>query len=166
MFKIDISLDDRARLVTAVLAASHWPELEQQQTPHAVHPHSKRTGYHVESAKTHTAVTQLNQGLANGISLSDYFAAALRCSWPNFAPQEDSACRPGRWCLGWHIGRLLPDKPTSANSTKTTANPGKQPTTTSSASSKQAKLPAFLQTAVRRWLVQYGHRSRLSSIRY
>ena len=89
MFKITISLDNRARLVTAVLAASHWPELEQQQTPHAVHPHSKQTAYFVEGAARHTAVTQLNQGLADGISLTNYFTAALRCSWPDFTPQED-----------------------------------------------------------------------------
>ncbi|MCB8943006.1 MAG: hypothetical protein H6658_04560 [Ardenticatenaceae bacterium] len=88
MFKITISLDDRARLVTAVLAASNWPELEQQQTPHAVHPHSKHTAYYVESTAEHTAVTLLNQGLADDIPLSDYFTAALRCTWPDFAPQE------------------------------------------------------------------------------
>lgn len=88
MFKITISLDDRVRLVTAVLAASQWPEREQQQTPHAVHPHSKQTAYYVEESAEHTAVTSLNQGLAQGIPLSDYFAAALRCTWPDFTPQE------------------------------------------------------------------------------
>jgi hypothetical protein len=99
VFKITISLDDRARLVTAVLAASHWPELEQQQTPHAVHPHSKHTAYHVAAAANHTAVIHLNQGLANGVSLTDYFTAALRCTWPDLTPQEalPAALADGDW---------------------------------------------------------------------
>ena len=88
MSDVTISLDNRVRLVTAVLAAGHWPEMEQQQTPHAVHPHSKQTAYFVESAAGHTAVTGLNNGLARGITLADYFTAALRCSWPDFIPQE------------------------------------------------------------------------------
>ena len=88
MSEVTVSLDNRVRLVTAVLAASHWPELEQQQTPHAVHPHSKQTAYRVQSAADHPAVTILNQGLTQDIPLSDYFSAALRCSWPGFIPQE------------------------------------------------------------------------------
>jgi hypothetical protein len=85
---VTISLDNRVRLVTAVLAASQWPEIEQQQTPHAVHPHSKQTAYYVESAAGHTAVSTLNNGLARGVPLADYFTAALRCTWPDFIPQE------------------------------------------------------------------------------
>jgi hypothetical protein len=100
-----VSLDNRVRLVTAVLAASHWPELEQQQTPHAVHPHSKQTAYFVESVARHTAVTLLNQGMANGLSLTDFFTAAVRCSWPDFTPQEPlpASLADGQWV------RSLPD---------------------------------------------------------
>ena len=94
MSEVIVSLDNRARLVTAVLAASHWPKLEQQQTPHAVHPHSKQTAYLVEPAAGHPAVTILNQGLAQDIPLSDYFSAALRCSWPGFTPQEPLPASP------------------------------------------------------------------------
>jgi enoyl-CoA hydratase len=62
--------------------------MEQQITPHAVHPHSKHTAYYVEAHKGQPAVTRLNQGLADGTPLVDYFTAALRSQWPDFAPQE------------------------------------------------------------------------------
>jgi hypothetical protein len=96
---VTVSLDDRVRVVTAVLAASDWPGQEQQQTPHAVHPHSKQTAYFVANAANHPVVTELNAGLANGFPLRDFCAAALRSSWPDFQPQEPlpASLADGRW---------------------------------------------------------------------
>jgi hypothetical protein len=40
-----------------------------------------------------------NQGLANAVTLTDYFTAALRCSWPDFTPQEalPASLADGAW---------------------------------------------------------------------
>ncbi len=88
MSELKVVIDERARLVTAVLAASDWPEREQAQATHAVHPHSKQVRQFVASFSEHPAVAGLNKGLAGGTAVADFFTAALRCNWPDFAPTE------------------------------------------------------------------------------
>lgn len=88
MSHLSVVIDERARLVTAVLAASHWPEMEQEQAPHAVHPHSKQVRQLVRPFATHPAVTQLNAGLDAGRPLTDFFMAALCSTWPDFTAVE------------------------------------------------------------------------------
>ncbi len=99
MSQIIVSLDNRARAVTAVLSISDWPAMEQAIAPHAVHPHSKQTTYFVEAHGEKPAVSLLNQGLANGATLVDFFTAAQRCSWPDFAPQDKlpAALADSKW---------------------------------------------------------------------
>ncbi len=102
MSDVQIVLDDRARLVMAVLAASQWPALEQKQLVHAVHPHAKQTRHHVQSFAHHPAVAVVNQGLAAGVAVDDYFTAGLRCTWPDFAVLQPL---PDRLPVTW--GRSL-----------------------------------------------------------
>ncbi len=88
MTNLQVKVDDRARLVTAVLAASDWPAIEQVQRPHAVHIHAKQTRQFVAPFRGHPAVTGINQAWLNGVELDEMFSAALRCQWPDFAPIE------------------------------------------------------------------------------
>jgi hypothetical protein len=88
MSDITILIDDRARLVTAVLAASHWPQIEQAQLTHAVHPHAKQTQQFVQRAADHRAVTAVNNALAANTPLSHFFSAVLRTSWGSFIVRE------------------------------------------------------------------------------
>ena len=88
MSKIEAILDERVRIVMAVLAASDWPDEEQKQLTHAVHPHAKQTRHHLLSQQSHTAVYTLNQALLNGVSLDHLFSAAIRCEWPEFIVNE------------------------------------------------------------------------------
>ena len=81
-----IAIDERLRLGTAVLAVSNWPVAEQNQQPHAVHPQAKQARHFVQPFSTHPAVNLANEALLNGVTLTDLFSAALRCTWPNFAP--------------------------------------------------------------------------------
>lgn len=81
---VQVKIDDRARLLMAVLAAGHWPDMEQVQAPHAVHPHTKQVRRHVQGLAHHPAVIGLNQALAESIPMSDLFSAAIRCRWPDF----------------------------------------------------------------------------------
>lgn len=83
-----VALDDRARLAAAVLAASQWPTQEQAQLRHAVHPHAKQTRQQVQAQADHPAVRGANAALIAGRPPDVLFTAALRCSWPDFAPQE------------------------------------------------------------------------------
>ena len=90
MSDIKVKVDDRARLVTAVLAASTWPDKEQAQLTHAVHPHAKQTRHFVSHFTNHAAVVGMNQAWLNGVELDDMFSAAARCQWPSFitTPRE------------------------------------------------------------------------------
>jgi len=83
-----ISLDNRVRLVGAVLAASHWPQLEQARERHAVHPQAKFTAQYVRDFVEHPAVLAANEALAAGVPLAELFGAALSCDWPTFTSQQ------------------------------------------------------------------------------
>lgn len=88
MTSLRVTVDDRLRLVTAVLAAGDWPGIEQKERTHAVHPHAKQTLHAMQAYKSHPAVYHMNEALLNGVSLDDLFSAAVRCAWPDFMPTE------------------------------------------------------------------------------
>ena len=94
MSVLNVIIDERVRLVTAVLAASHWPEMEQEQTTHAVHPHSKQLRQFVRPFAAHPAVQRVNDSLAMNVGLDSLFTAVLRCGWPDTrditSPPEDA----------------------------------------------------------------------------
>ncbi|HEX6386218.1 MAG TPA: DUF4932 domain-containing protein [Anaerolineae bacterium] len=83
-----VKIDERARLVAAVLAASNWPEREQAQLAHAVHPHAKQTRQFTRQFGDHPAVQAINEALQNDIAIDEPFTAALRGRWPDFALLE------------------------------------------------------------------------------
>lgn len=89
MASFTVAIEDRARLLTAVLAASDWPQEEQEQLTHAVHPHAKQTRQFVQAYRSHPAVIGVNQALLNGVSLEELFSTVLRSTWPTFEPAED-----------------------------------------------------------------------------
>ncbi|RMG90600.1 MAG: hypothetical protein D6706_19185 [Chloroflexi bacterium] len=79
MSDVKVLVDERVRLVTAVLAGSRWPEEEQATLAHAVHPHAKQLRQWVLAMKDHPAVVQLNEWLAAGIDVSVVVTAVLHC---------------------------------------------------------------------------------------
>jgi hypothetical protein len=74
--EVTVCLDDRARLVMAVLAASDWPEHEQTRERHAVHPHAKLTRHRLAPYRSHPAVTFVNEALQQGADVASFFAVA------------------------------------------------------------------------------------------
>lgn len=73
--RVEVVIDDRLRLVTAVLAAASWPEIEQDQLTHAVHPHAKQMRQFVAPYKAHPAVIWVNQVIERGEPLDEVFTA-------------------------------------------------------------------------------------------
>lgn len=73
--QIEVVIDDRLRLITAVLAAGSWPEIEQAQLTHAVHPHAKQTRQFVAAYKTQPAVIWMDQVIERGEPLDEVFTA-------------------------------------------------------------------------------------------
>lgn len=99
MSNLSVSLDDRARLVMAVLAAGDWPAREQQGQSHAVHPQAKLTRQHLVAYADHPAVNAVNKLLAQQTAVDVFFTAALRSSWPDLKPREalPAPLGDGRW---------------------------------------------------------------------
>jgi hypothetical protein len=84
-----IKIDERLRLVTAVLAASNWAVEAQKHQTHAVHAQAKQVRYFLQAFGTHPAIQGANEALLNGVDLAELFSAALRCSWPDFTPTTE-----------------------------------------------------------------------------
>lgn len=89
MAKMHIVLDERIWAVSAVLAASDWPEIEQSKRPHAVHPHSKHAMQYFEPHRTHAAVQYVNRVLAEGWSLDRLLDVIVCCSYPGYVLHEE-----------------------------------------------------------------------------
>jgi hypothetical protein len=86
---VSVAIDNRVRLAAAVLAASHWPEVEQAQDPHAVHTHAKMTRQYVSDFAAHPATNTINALLESGrLNFKELFSAVLRSSWPHLEPTE------------------------------------------------------------------------------
>lgn len=81
MSKLEIALNEQAQLIGVVLAASDWPQQEQAQLTHAVHPLAKRTRQWVQPFAQHVAVQQLNRLLAAGIALDVVYASGFAGEW-------------------------------------------------------------------------------------
>lgn len=104
MSDVSVSIDNRVRLAAAVLAASHWPDYEQAQDPHAVHTHAKMTRQYVSDFVDHPAAKMINELLDNNkLNPGDLFAAVLRSSWPTLEPCE---ALPGEFADGAFLEEL------------------------------------------------------------
>lgn len=98
MSDVEIRIDNRIRLVGAVLAAGAWPAYEQEvMGAHAVHPHAKATRRYLAEHAGHPAVAFVDEQLrAEGVP-GKLFAAAVRCRWPTFAAEEELPDHLGNW---------------------------------------------------------------------
>jgi hypothetical protein len=84
---IFVTLDDRVRLVSAVLAATPYPTQAQARRPHGTHAHARATRKQVSALGEHPAARMLAGLIDGGASLETIFALAL----------DDNAARPDGW---------------------------------------------------------------------
>jgi hypothetical protein len=95
---IIVKIDDRIRLLSAVLALTDWPEREQAEQPHGVHPHAKGTRRFLADFADHAAV-QVAQGVLSAGYTPEHllsFAANLKGT-ELLAPGELPAWVPDGW---------------------------------------------------------------------
>lgn len=98
MCEVSVRVDERVRLVAAVLAAGDWPALEQNKRgAHAVHPQAKAIRRFLVQYADHPAVLAANRYLADGVAPAELFTVAVRCDWPDFRPQVSLPAR----MIGW-----------------------------------------------------------------
>ncbi len=94
---VSVKLDDRIRLMSAVLAATDWPDKSQERQPHGTHAHSRATRKFLEPFKQHEAVKGM-QGLLNqGAPLEAIFTLATQLSWPAMEISELPRWVPAHW---------------------------------------------------------------------
>ena len=96
---VTVRLDDRIRLMAAVLAATTWPERAQQRRPHGTHAHARATVRFLAEHRAHPAVQALQGLLDEGAPLEAAFAYALSLSWPGLEPLPgvDMRWAPPHW---------------------------------------------------------------------
>jgi hypothetical protein len=80
---VSVKLDDRIRLVSAVLAATNYPEKSQQRKPHGTHAHARATRKYLADYKSHPAAQATQHLLDQGTPLEALYALALLLDWPS-----------------------------------------------------------------------------------
>lgn len=94
---VNVRLDDRMRLMSAVLAATDWPDKSQERQPHGTHAHSRATRKFLEPVKHHEAVQGLQGVLNQGAPVEAIFAFAAQMSWPEMNSAELPRWAPAHW---------------------------------------------------------------------
>jgi hypothetical protein len=79
---ITVEIDNRVRLLSALLSLTTWPEQEQGFKPHGIHAHAKSTRQYLAEAEYHPAVIGMQEALESGESLSDVFRYSCALNWP------------------------------------------------------------------------------------
>lgn len=87
-----VKLDDRVRLMSALLAATHYPDREQAGKPHGTHAHARATRKYISAFASHPAVLALQGLFGQGAPLEALFSLALVLRLP-----DGKAEKPPRW---------------------------------------------------------------------
>lgn len=94
---IQVQIDDRARLMSAVLAATNWPDTEQTRKRHRAHVHARNTAKRVEEHADHPAVHTLQTLLDQNTPLEAIYTYALNLSWPDMKLEAELPWAPLHW---------------------------------------------------------------------
>ncbi|NDJ86311.1 MAG: hypothetical protein GYB66_10525 [Chloroflexi bacterium] len=91
--KLQVRIDDRVRLMSAVLAATKWPEREK----HRPHQHARNTVKLVADFSHHPGVSGAQVLLDQGAPLEAFYTYALKLSWPGLENSQVPRWVPPNW---------------------------------------------------------------------
>lgn len=94
---IIVTLDDRVRLMSALLAATRYPEQAQHKRPHGTHAHARASRKYLAPFASHEAATTLQSLLEQGAPLEALFALALMLRPPDCAIDKPPRWMPSGW---------------------------------------------------------------------
>ena len=94
---IHVVIDDRVRLMSAVLAGSTWPEIEQSRRRYRPHVHARYTTRLIREHADHPAIQSLQTLLDQGLALEKLYHYALTLTWPELTPQTPHSWAPPEW---------------------------------------------------------------------
>src|SRR5258708_6495857 len=95
--QVVIRVDDRVRLMSAVLAATNYPEKSQERKKHGTHLHARGTRKVVAEYSHHPAVSAMQILLDQNIPLASMYSYALRLTWPGLAGDDMPRWVPPHW---------------------------------------------------------------------
>lgn len=94
---VAVRLDERIRLMSAVLAATTWPDQSQERKPHGTHAHARGTRKFLNEHRGHPAVQGLQNLLDGGAPLEAMFTFVMHLSWPSLEIAELPRWVPPEW---------------------------------------------------------------------
>jgi len=74
---VTVKLDDRVRLLSAILAVTDYPEKAQKMKPHGTHYHARATNKHLANHRSHPAVQATQSLLDQNTPLEAIFALVM-----------------------------------------------------------------------------------------
>ena len=82
--KVQVLLDNRIRLLSAVLAATDFPDTSQQRKRYHAHSHARATRKYMQdnNLTNHPAVQDVQQLLSQNAPLEALYTLVLQLSWP------------------------------------------------------------------------------------
>lgn len=94
---LQVRIDDRARLMSAVLAATNLPEKAQEVIGHRPHVHARHTTQRVTEFASHPAVAGAKTLLNKNAPLEALYTYALKLSWPDLEDTLNPPWVPNQW---------------------------------------------------------------------
>ena len=95
--QVIIRVDNRVRLMSAVLAATNYPDKSQERKKHGTHLHARGTRKTVAEYSHHPAVQAAQVLLDQNIPLVSMYSYVLRLTWPDLAGDDMPRWVPPRW---------------------------------------------------------------------
>ncbi|MBN1284075.1 MAG: hypothetical protein JXB47_01615 [Anaerolineae bacterium] len=96
---VEVRIDDRVRLLSAVLAATCWPDEEQKRKPHGTHAHARGTRRVLAGFVEHPAIQTMQLLIDKGAPLEAFYTYIMGFSWPRLEP----TAQPPPWVpSSWH----------------------------------------------------------------
>lgn len=80
-----VKLDDRIRLVSALLAVTTYPDQAQKLKPHGTHAHARATRKHLADFTDHPAVQATQNLLDQNTPLEAIYALVMLMNWPDLS---------------------------------------------------------------------------------
>jgi hypothetical protein len=92
-----VRIDDRVRLMSAVLAVTQATNAAHARRPHSAHAHARATRKHLAPHQSHAAVFALQGLIEQHAPLESVFGYALRLRTPDFIMENAPRWAPPRW---------------------------------------------------------------------
>lgn len=95
--QLAVRVDNRIRLMSAILAVTDWPERAQQRKGHRPHTHARNTTKYLSAFAQHPAVQGAQKLLNQKAPLEAFYSYALKLSWSDFKADNPPPWAPPQW---------------------------------------------------------------------